>query len=155
MLLAFMLATSSVLAQPPASEIANQIEQYWKNYEFNELETYINTLYQNYPNYIPAILAKSFYHSAFRNHLSDSLVELNRIVEAVKNNPGLGSKDFRETLDAVKKMTERFIEGYQKDGVTQEELSAAASVQEGREVWGNTPLREFELISLAPNESIH
>lgn len=153
-LLMCIFVTSSALAQPTAEEIATQIETYWKNYQFDELENYINTLYQNYPNYIPAILAKSFYHFVFRNHLTDSLAEVNRVADAIKNNPQLGSKDFRERVNGEKRDLEMSIETHQRKGITQEERTAAISPRAGRDAWGDTPLPQFKLIASAPNESI-
>lgn len=153
-LLICIFITSSALAQPTAGEIANQIQVYWTNYQFAELETYINTLYQNHPNYIPAILAKEFYHYVFRNNVTDSLAELDRVAVAIENNPQLGSKDFRERVDGRKRQLERYIKGYQKRGVTQEQLTAAISPQAARDAWGDIQLPEFSLIASAPNESI-
>ena len=152
-----MSVISLVLAQgnpPTAQEISTQIQAYWQDRQFNELESYINTLYQDYPNYIPAILAKGFYHFAFRNQPADSLTELNRIANAVNSSPQLGSKDFRERLDGEIRKLETNIQIDQEMGVTQEQLSAAASPQAGRDAWGDSTLPEFNLIASAPNESI-
>lgn len=149
-----IFVTSSALAQPTAQEISDQIQTYWKDYKFDELENYINTLYQNYPNYIPAILAKSFYHLAFRNHLTDALAEINRVADAIKNNPQLGTKDFRERVDGEKRDLEMSIKIHQKKGITQEQRTAAISPRAGRDAWGDVPLPQFELITSAPNESI-
>lgn len=155
---------SSALAQgnpPTAQEIANQIEQYWINDNLNDLGTYINGLYQDHPNYIPAILAKAFYHEIFRNHLTDTLTELNRVASAITNNPGLGSKDFREQFEGEKIQLERDIEIYQEEGTTQEQLLAVASPQAVWDEWqttknelGYAPIPYLDLIASAPNESI-
>jgi len=138
---------------PTAQEISNQIQTYWKDYKFDELEAYINQLYQNYPNYIPAILAKSFYHAVYRNNPTDSLNELNSVVEVVNANPLLGSEDFREMLEWKKHQLVMSIETHQRKGITQEQRTAVISVKAVRDTWGDRPLPDFELIALAPNES--
>ncbi len=156
-LLICMSVTSLALAQgnpPTAQEISSQIQTYWQNSQFNDLENYISTLYQDYPNYIPVILAKSFYHLAFRNNIPDALTELNRVDNAINNNPQLGSKNFREMVAGRKHQHEMCIEVYQEKGITQEQCTAAISPQAVLDEWGDTPLPEFNLIASAPNESI-
>ena len=153
-LLVLIFTMSSAFAQPTAQEISTQIQTYWKNSQFSDLENYINTLYQQYPNYIPVILAKSFYHLAFLNNMTDSLAELNRVVDAITNNPQLGTKDFRERVDGEKRNIELLISDSQKRGETQGQLTAAASVERARNAWGDRILPEFKLIASAPNESI-
>ena len=57
-------------AEPPSpQQVYDDMLKLWKDYQFEELEQYINSLYDKYPNYIPAILAKSFYDYIYEGKL--------------------------------------------------------------------------------------
>jgi len=139
-LLSIVLALPAYAEPPSPQQVYDDMLRLWKDYQFEELEQYINSLYDKYPNYIPAILAKSFYYEAYKNDIITARDELSKIRSYLE--PRLTPKlepFFSELLYEIREL-ENDIEFYQKRGITLEEMKAADTLEalgETRELGDN------------------
>lgn len=139
-------------AEPPSpQQVYDDMLKLWKDYQFEELEQYINSLYDKYPNYIPAILAKSFYDCTYKVDPFLAEEKLLKIKEYLE--PRLSPKlqvFYNGCLMREIKGLKEEIKLHREHGRTLEEVRDATSIEDIRNDWGNFPPPILIIIPDAP-----
>ena len=100
LVLAGCVLVGEVIATEPSPEtVANTTSNLWMQADFDGLSLFVTNLYQEYSNYVPAILAASFQDVVFCGRLDDASNKLHRVRDAVAANPGDYSSAFISVLE--------------------------------------------------------
>jgi hypothetical protein len=149
-LIGFACVTVAVLAQtnPPSPQIVgSQVAAYWTSNQLNAAESYITNLYANYPNYVPAILAKAAYEEIWKNNPSNFLSGVRRVYEA-----NVGNNYFKALISAEKNQSELLLKTYYEEGTSHNTLTNAADPQAVRTQVIKWPYTD--LMTNAPNATL-
>lgn len=121
--------TGTLFAQepPPPQEVANTISNYWMGSNFTSLGSYITNLYTSYSNYVPAILAGSFYDVVYQGKLSDATNKLYRVQALVTSSPTSFTDLFKDMLSGLIDDVSEEITLHGSMGTTPSQLEPNAS----------------------------
>ena len=123
-----IMITDLYAQEPPTPlEIANTISNYWTGSNFNALGSYITNLYASYSNYVPAILADSFYDVVYQGKLSEATNKLYRVQALVSSSPGSYSNLFKNMLSGLIDDVSEEITLHGSMGTTPSQLESNAS----------------------------
>lgn len=112
---------------PSPSEVANTVSNLWIGSDFNGLGSYITNLYASHSNYVPAILAASFYDVVYRGHLPEASNKLHRVQTLVSSSPGSFSDLFKDLLSGLSDDVSEEISLHASNGTTPSQLESNAS----------------------------
>lgn len=106
---ALQLYGSCLIAGPPTSEnIADVIDNYWRQAKFDQCEAYVTNLVNTYSNYLPARVAyTTFYLAAYNTDYDVLIQELADLVKTVE-----AQNDDR--LNGIKEMLQIELQDRQK-----------------------------------------
>lgn len=145
--MACCIAALAQTNRPTPAAIGTQLNAYWVSNQLSQIETYVADLTTNYPNYVPAILAKACFEGVYHSNLSNVIAELGRVQQA-----NVGSDRFRALVSGEKRQMQLLLEFYYSDGISHSDLTNAASPQAVRNKDPEWPY--LELITNAPNVDI-
>lgn len=148
------MANVNADSPPQASEVFTNVRDKWVGNQINDLEVYIFQIYNDYPQYIPAILASSFHDSIFLGKLSTARAKLIAIKSDATSNPQKYSEDFTNALNSLIKELDYEIEMHVRHGTTNSQLEAGASVSAVRSAWGSDLLPQILILEYANNVSL-
>lgn len=124
-----LVASSAALADgpPPPAEVANTVSNLWISSQIAELGAYIESMYASHPDYVPALLAASFFDTVYRGRLSDASNKLDRVQRAVAESPESFSEAFRVLLSGVIQDMSDEIEMHRSMNTSEETLESNAA----------------------------
>jgi hypothetical protein len=144
----FQVSVPGQTTNPPSPEtVGSQLNSYWVSNQLSQIEAYVTDLSTNYPNYVPAILAKACFEGVFRNNLSNVIAELHRVEQA-----NVGSDRFRALVSAEKTQIQLLLEFYYSEGTSHADLTNAANPQAVRDGVPEWPY--LEIITNAPSVNL-
>jgi len=139
-----LLAQNSLAVDPPAEDVSVKVNQLWSENKVGELGTYITTLVQNYPDFVPAIIAGAFHDAAYTGKGNDAKQKLQRIQDAITATPNSYPLEIKVMLEGAKKMIDDEIAIQSANGKNQSDWMQNANPQTMRDLWGanhaNIPL---------------
>ena len=135
---------------PVPSIVANTISNYWAGSQLDELGTYITNLYTSYSNYVPAVLAKSFYDGIYLGDLAEEKAKLEEVQTFVNSNADSIDDDFEELLQELIAMLSEEINMHQSMGTSEDTLKSNASPANARSSWGDRILPPVYILFYAP-----
>lgn len=151
-------ACGAMAAEPPMpAAVAGTVQSLWKSKKFPELERYITALNAEFPNYIPAMLAESFYLCAYRGKLPAARALLTKVRQDCDKRPMLYTDDFKTRFAQMETVLNSAIEIALENGISSAQEEAAASpekmwkISHEREAKELGMLTELEILSYAPN----
>lgn len=148
---AVYLPIASAQTNPPSpGDIANTVSNMWMSSQINDLGAYITNLYGAYSNYVPAILASSFYDYIYRGDLRSASNKLWIIEHSVTNNLVSYTNQFPEKLSIVRRNLDEEIAMHQSMGITDQQLQSNASPQTIRSEAGTLMLPAMYILFCAP-----
>ena len=119
---------------PVPVNIANTVSNLWISSDFGALASYITNLYTTHSNYVPAILAASFYDAVFQGRLAESSNKLYRIQSAISFSPESYDVLFKNMLSSLRDEVSGEISLHTDMGTTPSQLEANASPSSVRAV---------------------
>lgn len=132
---------------PSPSSIGTQLQSYWASNQLSQIEVYVITLCTNYPNYVPAVLAKACYEGVYHSNVSNELALLDRV-----KNGSVGNDHFRALVSAERTQTALILDAYYREGTSHAALTNASTAQGVR---NQVPVWPYlELITNAPNANL-
>ncbi len=147
-----MVETHSFADPPASTNIATMIDNYWRQAQFDQCETYVTNLVNTYSNYLPARVAYTTFYLAAYNTDYDLLIQ--QLTDLV--NDVVAQDD--ETLDEIKALLQSELHDRQiqrdvlvnQRGLTLQHIQSQrtpTNVWDGNEQsWPN-----LHLIELCPN----
>lgn len=97
------------------------MDRFWKHRNFDDFDTYIDSLIERYPTYVPA-MAANLVRTYNRGAQSELLVEgLEALELRLKEYPAHVPIRYRKTLDAFRKRQESLIDSYERHGLSTED----------------------------------
>jgi hypothetical protein len=141
------LITLAKAAEPPApAAVAGTVQGLWKAKKFPELERYISALNVEFPNYVPAILAESFYLQVYRGKLPAAKVLLVKVRQSCDAQPALYGEDFKNLLTYVEGSLNLAMDIAVRKGTSNAQEEAAASPEKIWEISKNMETKELGLL---------
>jgi len=149
--LIYFFVVSYAQASPPSTqEIYSHVSTYWKKKQFNDLEKYIINLYEKNKNYVPAIVAKSFYDYVYKGNLIDAVKQLQSV-----NNVIVSKTEFKVFLEQEIRDILEEIQMHKRMGTTDDELAQNASPEVVRNEWGDIEIPLLKILKMSPELNIN
>lgn len=150
-----MVETRSFADPPSSTNIAATIDNYWRQAQFDQCETYVTNLVNAYSNYLPARVAyATFYLAAYNTDYDLLIQELSDLVNAV-----VAQGD--ETLDEIKALLQSELQDrqIQRDVLVNQRGLTLQQIQSQRtptNVWGGNEQSwpNLHLIQLCPTNTL-
>ena len=117
------LATFACHADRPPSpeEIFETMDRFWKHRNFEDFDTYVASLIERYPTYVPAMaanLVRTYHQGAQSELLVDGLEALELVL---KKYPAHVPFQYRKTVRSIREEQEHIIEVYEERGQSAED----------------------------------
>lgn len=150
----FCSASLTAVERPSPEDFSDEIGQHWAQLEFEDLELRVDVVYAAHPDFIPAIIAKSFVDGVFSGKIYEARDKLVRVTQHVDEDPEDFEERFVIAVHAVLAMTEREINRQEEAGRTPEELEEDASAAAVREAFGPVLIPFLVALAYAPDAEI-